>query len=68
MKDDGFDFEANKAMVLQEMKEEYSELSEVSPEELRKMVRNDAGWMNIFLGKLFVRVIEYDPEACLVAE
>ena len=67
-KDDGFDFEANKAMVLQEMKEEYSELSEVSQEELRKMVQDDAGWMNIFLDKLFGRVIEYDPEACLVPE
>ena len=55
-------------MVLQEMKEEYSELSEVSQEELRKMVQDDAGWMNIFLDKLFGRVIEYDPEACLVPE
>ena len=55
-------------MGLQEMKEEYSELSGVSQEELRKMVQDDAGWMNIFLDKLFGRVIEYDPEACLVPE
>ena len=60
--------DTDKAMVLQEMKEEYSELSEVSQEELRKMVQDDAGWMNIFLDKLFGRVIEYDPEACLVPE
>lgn len=68
MKDDGFDFEANKAAVLQEMREEYSELSEASPEELKKMVQSEAKWVNPFLDKLFKRIIEYDPEACLVEE
>ncbi|MCI9279061.1 MAG: hypothetical protein HFH90_15490 [Lachnospiraceae bacterium] len=68
MKDDGFDFEANKSSVLTEMKEGYSELREASLEELEKMVQNDRKWENIFLDKLFGRIVEYDPDACIEQE
>ena len=50
------------------MKEGYSELREASLEELEKMVQNDRKWENIFLDKLFGRIVEYDPDACIEQE
>lgn len=68
IKDDGFDYEANKSMVLEEMREEYAELRETSPEEIRKMIREDVRWENVFLDKFLGRIVEYDPEAYLAEE
>ncbi len=68
MKDEGFDYEANKTMILSEMKDGYTELQGSSAEELEEMIRNDARWKDIFLDKLFGRIVEYDPDASLVQE
>ena len=65
MKDEGFDYEANRAMILNEMKDGYAELRGASAEELEEIVRNDTKWKDIFLDKLFGRIAEYDPDACL---
>lgn len=68
MKDDGFDFEGNKSSVLAEMKAGYSELKEIPLEKLEEMTQNDRKWENIFLDKLFGRIVEYDPDACIGQE
>ena len=68
MKDEGFDYEAAKAMILNEMKDGYTELRESSEEDLKEMVRSDTRWKDIFLDKLFGRIVEYDPDACLEQE
>ena len=68
MKDEGFDYEANKAMILNEMKNDYAELRGASAAELEEMVRSDTRWKDIFLDKLFGRIVEYDPDACLEQE
>ncbi len=68
MKDEGFDYEGNKSMILSEMREGYSELRDSSSEELEEKIQNDQKWKDIFLDKLFGRIVEYDPEACFVQE
>ena len=68
MKDEGFDYEGNKSMILSEMREGYSELRNASSEELEDKIQNDQKWKDIFLDKLFGRIVEYDPEACFVQE
>lgn len=68
MKDDGFDYEENKRMIFDEMREDYSELRESSRQELAEIVQSDNRWKDIFLDKLFQRIVEYDPEACIMED